>query len=345
MPGNKKLIDIHCHTGGTGAGESGCFISHRLRKSYKFRAYLRALGATGPDLEREGDDFSVKRLSETLSRSERVGKAVLLALDGVMDGAGNLDGARTEAYVPNEFVARCVRENEGFFFGASINPLRRDALCRLHKASEEGAVLIKWLPNIQRIDPSDERHIPFYLAMKRVGLPLLSHTGTERSFTVHADEFGDPERLRLPLTIGLTVIAAHCGGNGKYRAEKSLNRFISLCREFPNLYGDISASTQINALGNFGRITKAGALRGRLLYGTDMPLANTAAVTPFAFPFRLSPPLMVRLSRIENPWDRDLAIKEGLGLDLSTLADPSRMLRLPKEGKGQREGKGSSKAV
>lgn len=329
MDESAKLIDIHCHTGGIGAGGSGCFISHRLRKSLKYRAYLKALNATEGDLEREGDGYAIERLAETLSRSERVGRAVLLALDGAVDGAGNHDGAKTEAYVPNSFVAREVRKHGVFLFGASVNPLRRDALCLLHKAAEDGAVLLKWLPNIQKIDPADERHIPFYLAMKALGLPLLTHTGTERSFTLHEDELGDPRRLRLPLSLGLKVIAAHCGGHGSYGGKRSLFHFISLCEEFPNLYGDLSASTQLNVLGNFPRIAKEPKLCGRLLYGTDMPLANTMAVTPFAFPFRVSPSKMLSLSRIENPWDRDLALKEALGLSTSSLADPADILRLP----------------
>ena len=42
-------------------------------------------------------------------------------------------------------------------FGASINPYRIDALERLKEASDNIALLVKWLPNNHMIDPADER--------------------------------------------------------------------------------------------------------------------------------------------------------------------------------------------
>ena len=51
--------------------------------------------------------------------------------------------------------------------------------------------------------------------MIELDLPLLSHAGDERSFTQAADELADPMRLRLPLELGVRVIAAHIGSTGK----------------------------------------------------------------------------------------------------------------------------------
>jgi hypothetical protein len=39
-----KLLDLHCHTAGTGAGGSGCFVSRELEQSHKFGIYLKAFG-------------------------------------------------------------------------------------------------------------------------------------------------------------------------------------------------------------------------------------------------------------------------------------------------------------
>jgi uncharacterized protein len=194
---------------------------------------------------------------------------------------------------------------------------------------ESGAVLLKWLPSIQHIDPADPRFTAFYLKLRELGLPLLTHTGAESSFTWTRDDLGDPERLRLPLSLGVTVIAAHAASNGENCGEPNHDRFLRLCREFPNLYADISALTQVNRLGHLPRLLQCRELDERLLYGTDMPLLNTAMVTPFAFAPRLSPRRLLAIARIANPWDRDLALKEALGVGEEILCRARGVLRLP----------------
>jgi hypothetical protein len=59
-----------------------------------------------------------------------------------------------------------------------------------------------------------------------------------------------------------------------------------------------------------------------------MPLANMCITTPFVFPLRLSPWRMLAVSRIRNPWDRDLALKESLGLAEQMLSDAGNILRV-----------------
>ena len=312
--GAKNIIDIHCHTAGIGAGNSGCFVSAAMGRSWRYKIYLRAFGVTEKELHREGDGLILRLISQDLERSGRVAAAVILAMDGVVDEGGELDRSRTEIFIPNEFVAAEAAKYPNLLFGASINPLRPDALQLLEKAAQSGAVLLKWLPSIQHIDPADERLTPFYLGLKQLGLPLLTHTGSERSFTSARNELGDPQRLRLPLSLGVTVIAAHAGSNGRNRGESNFKRFLRLSREFPNLYADISALTQVNRLGQLQRLLKHRELHGRLLYGTDMPLLNTPIVTPFAFPASLSPGKMLEIARMGNIWDRDVALKEALGV-------------------------------
>jgi predicted TIM-barrel fold metal-dependent hydrolase len=310
----KTLVDIHCHVAGIGAGGSGCFVSPALRRSWKYRIYLRAFGVTEPEILREGDALVLRRLSESLARSQRVSAAVVLALDGAVDGAGELDLSRTEMYVPNEFVLAGTRRYPNLLFGASVNPHRKDAIARLERAAADSAVLVKWLPSVQGIDPADPRLVPFYRRMKALGLPLLSHTGSESSFTRADDRLSDPERLRLPLRLGVTVIAAHAGGGGRSGGEANRERFLRLCREYPNLQADTSAVTLLNRAAALPRLTARRELQGRLLYGSDMPLPATALVSPLAFPLRIRPREIVRIRRIANPWDRDVAIKEALGV-------------------------------
>ena len=90
----------------------------------------------------------------------------------------------------------------------------------------------KWLPPIQHIDPANQRLVPFYLRLKELGLPLLSHTGSEHSFTRARNELGDPERLRLPLSLGVTVIAAHAAGSGRNQG-KPIPTVFSACANIP----------------------------------------------------------------------------------------------------------------
>ena len=217
------------------------------------------------------------RISESLAQSKYVSRAVLLALDGVVDADGNLDTNRTEVYVPNEFVAEMAARHTNLLFGASVNPYRRDALARLEWAKAHGAVLVKWIPPIMDIDPADPRLIPFYKKMAELKLPLLSHTGKEKSFSRADEELGDPEKLRLPLSLGVTVVAAHIASSEKYHGERGPDRLARLMREYPNLYTDISALTQINRPGSLKEALTRPEFSGRLVYGTDFPLINTRA--------------------------------------------------------------------
>ena len=203
------IVDMHCHVAGIGAGGSSCFVSPRLRNNFRFKIYLRSFGVSEAELQQKGDSLVGDRISESLAQSKYVSRAVLLALDGVVGTDGNLDTNRTEVYVPNEFVAEMAARHTNLLFGASGNPYRRDAIARLEWAKAHGAVLVKWIPPIMAIDPSDPKLTAFYKKMVELKLPLLSHTGKEKSFSSAAEEFGDPDKLRLPLSLGVTVVAAH----------------------------------------------------------------------------------------------------------------------------------------
>jgi uncharacterized protein len=310
----ERFLDMHCHVAGIGAGDSGCFVSESMRASYKFGIYLKCFGISQPELEQEGDGLIVRRISEQVALSRHVGRAIVLAMDGVVDDAGELDRGRTEFYVPNEFVAQQSFRHTNLWFGASVNPYRHDALKRLEWAHAHGAKLVKWLPSIMHIDPADERLIPFYRKLVELRLPLLTHAGKERSFTQARDEFSDPERLHLPLRLGVTVIVAHIASTGEHAGERDTDRLARLLTQYPNLWSDVSSLTQINKLGYLGEALRRPEFRGRLLYGTDFPLINSVLVSPWYFPLNLRLRQMGRISRIANPWDRDVALKQALGV-------------------------------
>lgn len=320
------ILDLHCHAAGIGAGGSGCFVSPAMRANVRFRIYLRAFGVSLEELEQQGDQRLPDQIAAALARSHTVGQAVLLALDGVVNESGELDRSRTEVYIPNEFISAAVRRHPELRYGASIHPRRKDALDRLDACAREGAVLVKWIPSIMDIDPADPAWIPFYQRLRRHGLVLLSHTGPERSFTSSRDELADPARLRLPLQQGVTVVAAHAAA-GAASAEGGLGKVQDLMREFPNLYADISALTQVNRLGALKATLADPELRERLVYGSDFPLINTALVSPWYFPLSLTEAERRRIEAMENPWDRDVSLKQALGVPASIFRRSAELLR------------------
>ncbi len=309
LPDKSLVLDMHCHIAGIGAGGSGAFISERLRSSWKYRIYLNAFGVTEKELLRQGDGLIVKRISAQLAESNQVGSAVLLALDGVIDAAGRLDCKRTETYIPNDFLARETAKYPNLYFGASINPYRHDALERLEQAKAQGALLIKWLPAIQHIDPADERLIPFYQKLIELDLPLLTHAGDEHSFTSADNTLGDPAKLRLPLEQGVTVIAAHAASSGSNEGEDNMQRLLPMFAEYPNLYADISSLTQINKLRFLPKLLASGIDPKRLLYGTDFPLITTGLTSPIFSTLQTGPGKTLPLLKVTNPWDQDVQLK------------------------------------
>lgn len=322
---------MHCHTAGIGAGGSGCFISAAMRRNIRFRFFLKAFGVSVDELDRQGDCLILERLSARLRQSRHVRTAVVLALDGVRDSRGELDRSRTELYVPNDYLARQCARLPNLLFGASINPLRPDALDELDRVAGQGAVLIKWLPSIQDFDPADARLEPFYRRLHDLGLPLLTHTGTEESFTRAEDSLADPLRLRRPLEAGVKVIAAHCASNGRSAGERNFDQLLQLFGRYPRLYGDISSLTQVNRLGHLQMVLRHREIHERLLYGSDMPLIATIATSPWFHAFRVPPRTLLGLLRETNPWDRDVELKLALGMPPEVLSRAATVLRLESE--------------
>ncbi len=320
-----KLLDMHVHTAGIGAGDSGCFISKQMESSWKLSIYLKSFGTTREELQAKGDAYVVQLISRQLAGSQHVGQAILLAMDGVMDANGELDRARTEIYVPNDFVAKETAKTTNLLFGASINPLRKDALAQLDWAKANGARLIKWIPSIMQFDPADERLTPFYRKLVELKLPLLTHAGQERSFTHARDELCDPQRLHLPLKLGVTVIVAHIASTGANDGQRDTDRLAPMMATYTNLFSEISSLTQVNKLGYLKEALMRPEWQGRLLFGSDYPLINTPLCSPWFYPLQLTGEQCRRISAIENPWDRDVELKQALGVPKEVFARSRQM--------------------
>lgn len=322
------IVDAHVHTAGIGAGGSGCFVSKELRDGYKFKWYLKAFGVSLEELEAQGDGLVLERLSKRISASRTVDKAVVLAMDGVITAAKELDTEKTQVYIPNEFVAAQTAKYDNLVFGASVNPYRHDALERLHQVKANGAVLIKWIPAIMGIDPSDLALKPYYETLAALGLPLLTHVGQEKSFGHAEDHFGDPKRLKLALESGVVVIAAHIATTGKNDGEKNYDRLLPLFAKYPNLYTDISSLTQVNKLGYLSRALKNGTFTERMIYGSDWPLQFFPLVSPWYHIGRAPVTDLWRASRSGNQWDKDVRLKKALGVPNSVFERTAMLLGL-----------------
>jgi len=286
-----KKADIHIHI--IGSANEGCFISQSLLGKPWSRLIFHRLG-----LKSDATDEYVSRLVGYI-RESPIDIGVILACDAMYDDSGKVD-PRTSCYIPNDFVLKIAGKHEELLPGVSIHPNRKDALDEVDRCVEAGAALIKWLPNTQGIDPSDKKYKAFYRKLSSHGIPLLSHAGFEFTMKTVNQKLGDPEKLRLALEEGATVISAHCGISYSGLSTRYLKTWLSLVREYPSLYGDLAALS----LGFGGRqvkkLLKDQIVCKRLVNGSDFPVPPLRTVTDFI--------------RRRNPFTRDYEIKAKLGV-------------------------------
>jgi len=301
---------------------SGGIVSRKTRSNYAWRALLLWYGYV-PGRDDAFDRHMEKTLVNGLRQSETTDKAVALALDGVYGPDGRLDTSRTHMFVPNDFVLRAVRRNPELLFGPSVNPARADAIDELHRVKEQGAVLVKWVPNSQGFDPSDSKFIPFYRKLAELRLPLLSHTGYEHCVPATDQMCGDPARLRPALEEGVTVIAGHSGCSGHFRPVEFLHNYVEMLKIYPNLHGDLSALLSLSRFGYARRLPELiPDFPDRHLQATDFPVTPlTLLLAP-----RLGPRKTAELTLIRNLFDRDVKTKLALGYPEKILYNAARIL-------------------
>jgi len=315
------ITDWHVHVAGLGYGNSENFVNEAMRNNYRFNFFLKWMNVTKEELKTRGDQIVVKRLNEQIEQSKYVDQVVVLALDGVIDKkTGLLDKKNTQFYVDNDFVAHETSQYPKLLFGASINPERENSLELLEKVYRQGAVLIKWIPSIMHFDPADKKFEPFYRKMAELNIPLLTHTGMEKSFPNTNDALADPRRLELALKSGVTVIAAHIATTGESKGQDNFERIMPMFKKFPNLYTEISSLTQINKLGYLAKALKQPGLKDRMLYGTDWPLQSFPLVSPWYHINHIGINNVWRLGKIKNKWDRDIKLKQAFGVPNSVFS-------------------------
>lgn len=261
---------MHVHMVGNGVGGSGGWL--RLKGWHRWLAgfMLRQLGVPASALEGDLESIYADHLAK-LVRDSSMDAVVLLAHERVHDPDGTPREDLGSMFVPNDVVLGLAKTFPEFLPGVSIHPARSDALEELERCLAGGAVLMKCLPNCQNIDFSDRRFFSFWERMAEARLPLLAHTGGEHTVPVINAALADPKLLRFPLECGVTVIAAHCGTSSGGFDHDYFDDWVEMLREFPNLYGDVSAMVSLNRCGHL-RDCLRDEIAPRILHGSDFPV-------------------------------------------------------------------------
>jgi hypothetical protein len=322
-------IDCHVHVVGTGTSGSGCWYRPRGLTRIGAPFLVHAVGLTMRDLH--GSDFDriyAERLLSYVRESPSIDRALLLAHELPYRDDGTPLPERASFYVSNDHVLRLAREHPEFLAAVSIHPSRRDALDELEQCLAGGAAALKCLPNVQGIDWNDRRHTRFLERMAEAGLPLLAHTGSERTMPVMDAKLASPRVLTRPLEIGVTCIAAHCGTGMMLLDPDYFDVFAEMVARFPRLYGDNSALAALNFRlrpSALRRLT-SGPLAERILHGSDLPVPSSGLL-PW-----LGGMLSWREYRaaagITVPLERDAQLKRALGFSEATFTRAETVLRL-----------------
>ena len=299
---------MHVHLCGAQGDGSGCFVDPSYLKSPLFKFMAWHLGVTQAEIRTNLAEAYLQALLRHLKNSS-LKKLVVFGHDRIYDEEGRCLENRVQLYVPNEHVFAVCRRHPELMPGVSIHPARADALDELDRCIAEGAVLVKWLPNSQNINPSDPRYSKFYEKMRDAGLPLVAHTGGEHTVRIINDDYTTPACLQLPIDIGVNVIAAHSGTQSAPFEKDYFDVFCAMAEKHPNVYGDNSAFSIPWRAGYVKKAIDRG-VTGRMLHGSDYPVPCYAWWQWRHFSFSE----MAGIQKIPSILERDFQIKKRLGM-------------------------------
>jgi uncharacterized protein len=303
-------IDVHVHLAGVGTNGSGCWISPVFARRLTFRLLRMRHRMTTRQMQESADADWAADVADRVRRSELT-HAVALGFDGVYDARGRLDEGLSQMVVPPDWVFRACAAHPELLPGPSVNPHRRDALERLEECIERGAVLIKWLPATQSIDPADRSIAPFYGRLAEAGIPILVHSGgSEQTFAQVRPELKDLARIEYPLSLGVPVIVAHTAAPVTYaRDPDQVPLLKDYLRRYPHLWVDNSGISNPSRFPHLPRFADDAELVARTLHGSDFPVPSNS----FWYMRRLGARRVAALERIRNRMQRDIDLKRALG--------------------------------
>ena len=283
-----RAVDFHTHIIAIGTSVRDAFVNPKMRSGVnlerlKFLIYVSAASVKNID---DADREYVARLIRLARGARRQGKYRILAFDKHYNQDGSVNLAKTNMYIPNQYIVDLARQHPDMFLPVvSVHPYRPDAIQELESWARAGVKYVKWLPNAMGMDPASKSIEPFYRKMKEHNMILLSHAGEEQAVEAKEDQrLGNPLRLRKPLDMGIRVIIAHAASLGTCddldsREAKKANCFDLFLRLMDEakyvglVFGEISAMLQFNRMPvPFSTLLKRQDLHSRLVNGSDYPL-------------------------------------------------------------------------
>jgi predicted TIM-barrel fold metal-dependent hydrolase len=314
------IIDCHVHTCAfdPAHGSTSAYLLNTF--AFRFMRWRLGLGQVTPN-----DKIMEAKLFETVNGTREVDRVVLLAFDAVHDSNGRRDDARTHLYVKNDYALELCRKNPKLLFGASVHPYRKVAAEEVERCIKAGAVLLKWLPIVQDFDPSSEKCFAVYDVLAHYGVPLLSHTGGEKSLPNMNEHVASPILLEPAIRRGVTVIAAHCGTRSAWGERDFVPEFVRLAKEHEKFYGDTAALNLPTRWHAYDAIFSDEAVRSKLVHGSDWPIIALPS------PRHLGVSRSFEMMHEENWMRRDVLIKRELGFDDAYWNRASKILRLSRE--------------
>jgi len=123
----------------------------------------------------------------------------------------------------------------------------------------------------------------------------------------------------------VTVIAAHCGTKSGAFDRDYFDDWVAMLREFPNLYGDISALVSLNRCGHL-RDCLRDEIAPRILHGSafQVPALGHRMWLEGWIDWKT----FRRCQSVANPLERDWQFKRALGFSEETATRAAKLLRL-----------------
>ena len=292
-----QVWDCHTHIVGVGDsnGEDNVWLDPNMSSAWhpskfvRYKFYMDGACVRNDDVDRS----YIEVLTHLHAEFPAGAKIMLLAFDYYYDENGKRVRTKSPFYISNQYANNIVKNHpDKFELIASIHPYREDAIEELDRVVKQGARAIKWLPPVMGIDPSSKKCDSFYEAVKKYNIPILTHTGEEEAVAgVELHHLSNPLLFRRPLEQGVRIIMAHsaCAGKsvdtdmGKSAGQVenfSLFKRLMAEKQFEsNLYGEISAVTQVNRMGvPLQELVIRDEWHHRLINGSDYPLTGVMPV-------------------------------------------------------------------
>jgi len=310
-------IDGHVHFVGDGSNGSGCWLRSHTLLDRIMEPVVKAQAGIFQSSQKLGVDQAYEeKLIELITQSS-LDAVLLLAMDYPYSEDGDCLQAKAKFYVPNDHILSLAQADPQLIPACSIHPARTDAIEELERCADAGAKVLKLLPNCHNVNCSDPRYRPFWEKLAGYNMPFLAHTGGEFSVPVLNASYADPRILRLPLSCGVKVIAAHGAGRSGLCDPDYTRDLLKMMDEFPNLFTDNSALASPNRWRTIKPLLDP-KVQARVTHGSDFPIPS-GGLGPWMGGLLKTGDYMTS-RKINNPLERDVFIKQAVGFEENTFS-------------------------